>query len=322
MRTSHSLATTVVALALASTSAQESRIDPESLLSSKFQFTANELGQVRQGQPVVKVKADGTELSLVGAIKLSGKKERLADWVKNIEHFRRSAELGVAQVVPAPPAAAGFTGVTLDASDVSELQHCAAGKCAIRVSPEAIGRLKGEVQWGAANASNQANDIFRQMLLGYTNAYLANGSDAETRALVGKATTLTEISPELAAYLQRYPQAPLPSSDQLFYWSSTPASSTSIVSVHHLTVYKPRPSEIWIADKNLYASRYFDAGVLVIGMYDAPDGNGFYAVAGSRMKSSQLGGVAGTVLRRQIQRSASDSVKTYLEWIRDSLRMG
>jgi hypothetical protein len=37
------------------------------------------------------------------------------------------------------------------------------------------------------------------------------------------------------------------------------------------------------------------------------------------VKSGFLGGVGGTVLRRQIQRSASDTVKVYLEWLRDSL---
>ena len=46
------------------------------------------------------------------------------------------------------------------------------------------------------------------------------------------------------------------------------------------------------------------------------------SIALPNMQSSQLGGVGGTVLRRQIQRSAADSVKIYLEWMRDSLAAG
>lgn len=307
------LLTTVTGVGIGS---QGARIDPARVLADRFQFTPRELSQVNQAQPVVKAKIDGDELALVGAVRMPGKKERLSDWVKNVAHFRRSAELGVAQIVPVPPAATAFASVALDPADLAELQHCAAGKCALRVSADALGRLQRDVQWGSPNAASQANDVFRQMLLGYTSAYLKSGNASP---LVRRAVTLTAIAPELVTYLERYPQTPLSGADQLFYWSATPASSTTILSVHHLTVYTPRPSEIWIVDTNVYASRYFDAALLLIGLYDAPDGNGFFAVAGSRMMSSQLTGVAGTVLRRQIQRSASDSVKTYLEWIRDSL---
>jgi hypothetical protein len=37
------------------------------------------------------------------------------------------------------------------------------------------------------------------------------------------------------------------------------------------------------------------------------------------MKSSDLTGVAGTVLRRRIQQSAVETVQMYLGWMRDSL---
>jgi hypothetical protein len=310
----------LLAIAVLSTgvgsASQATRIDPERLLAERFQFSAKDLGEVRAARPVVKVTADETELALIGSIRLPGKKDRLSDWIKNIEHFRGSAELGVAKPIATPPAVSAFSGVTLDASDLSEMQHCATERCAIKLSPETLARLQRDVQWGSANAAGQANDIFRQMLLGYTKAYLQSGNG---NPLAARAATLTAIAPELANFLERYPKATLPNADQLFYWSISPASSTQIVSLHHLTVYKPRPDETWIADRNFYASRYFDAGALVVGLYDAPDGTGFYAVAGSRVRSSQLGGVAGTVLRRQIQRSAADSVKIYLEWMRDSL---
>jgi len=251
--------------------------DPERLLSERFQFTPAQLAQARQGQPIVKVKAQGKELNVLGAIRLPGKKERLSAWVRNIDAFRRAAELGNAHVIPSPPTAAAFA---------------------------------------------QADDAFRTPLLEHATAYVSRGDSREDmRALIGKAATLTDLAPELVAYLDRFPAAQLTGADQTLYWSSTAAGSDSVVSLHHLIVYPGRSGEIWIADKNLYASKYFDAGVLVIGLYDAKDGQGFYAVAGSRLKSSQLGGKMATVLRSQVQRVAADNVKTYLEWLRDSLAM-
>jgi hypothetical protein len=307
----------LVLLVVGAVSAQGTRVDPERILTGQFQFTSKDLGQARQGQPVVKVKVEGDELGLIGAIRLPGKKERLSEWVRNIEHFRRSAELGTAQIVATPPTAAAFAGLTLGPGDLDEVRRCAAEKCAIRLSADALARLRQ----GA-----DPNDTLRGMLLDDTVRYLKSGNTGisaafadDTRRLTGQARSLTALSPELVTWLDGFPAASLTDADHLVYWSAMPAGSASMVTLHHLVVYRRGPGETWIADKSLYSSRYFDAGVLVLGLYDAADGAGFYAVAGSRMKSSQLSGVAGTVLRRQIQRSASDTVKTYLEWMRDSL---
>lgn len=333
MRTASWLILSVTTL-LAGVAGQGAPTDPELILSERFRFTSTEVDQARQGTPIVKVQSDGEELVIVGAIKLTGTKERLADWLRNVEHFRTSAELGVTHVVAAPPAAAAFAGVTLDPSDLAELQQCRPDTCAIRLSGDALTRLQRDVAWGSPNAASQANEIVRAMLLGYTTAYLNGGNAAvaaydapqaqrsyadDMRALLGKAKNLTDLAPEFAAALDGFPAATPAGVEQVFYWSATPAGSVTILTLHHLLVYRPRPNEVWIADKNVYSSRYFDAGVVAIGLYDAPQGGGYYALAGSRVKVSKLGGMAATVLRRQIQRSASSTVKMYLEWLRESL---
>ena len=327
MRSSCGYAVVFVAiLGAALAAAQAPPADPERILSERFQFTAAEVAQARQGQPVVKVTASGEQLVAGGAIKLTGKKERLSEWLRNVEHFRTAAQLGITHVIASPPAAAAFAGFNPDAPDIAELQQCRADKCAIRLSSDAAARLQ-------ANPS-QAADVFRQMLLGYAAAYVKGGHDAvgqydapqagrtfakDMLLLIQQSTRVIDLAPDLAGFLGRFPAASLPASDQLLYWSSVPAGSSSIVSLHHLVVYHPRPTEVWIADKSFYATRYIDAGLLSIALYDAPDGSGFYAIAGSRVRASKLGGVGATVLRRTIQRSASDTVKTYLEWVRDSL---
>jgi hypothetical protein len=325
MRTSWCVAAFLLLAAGAVTGAQ-ARVDPEKILSERFQFSAAEVADARQGKPAVKVKASSDELYVLGAIRIPGKKERLADWLRNIEHFRNAAELGMSHVVPAPPTAAAFAQVPVDAADLSDLAQCAAGKCPILLSAEAQAQLQRD--------PSKAADIIRQMLLGYTTAYLSGGDAAvaaydgsqsrrsfveDMRRLAGESTTLTALSSDLVAYLERYPAGTLPNSQQLFYWASAPVESNSVLTLHHLVVYRPAPAEVWVVDKQIYASRYVDAGALAIGLYDAPDGTGFYAVVGSRAKMSALGGVAATVLRRQIQRSAADTVKMYLEWLRESL---
>ncbi len=303
-------------VASAAPRSQGAKVDPERVLAERFRFSSAEIAQARQGQAIVKITTDSDELTGVGAIRLDGKKERLADWLKNVEHFRNAAELGTAHIIPMPPTAGAFAGVTLDSTDLAELKRCTADKCDIRLPANVLAQLQRD-------GGGKANDIIRQMLFDYTAAYMKTGNAAvspEMHGLIAKAKTLTEMAPAFVAYLDGYPGAAPPGVDQRFYWSTMPAGDVSIVAVHHMIQYSPRAEEIWIADKTLYATRYFDAAVTAIGLYDAPGGAGFYVVAGSRMKASALTGVAATLLRRQVQRSAADTVKMYLEWIRDSLQ--
>lgn len=255
--------------------------DPTRILADRLGFSASEVDQVRNGQPVVKMLATTAreDLGLVGAIHLSGKKERLADWLRNIEHFRNSAQLGTTHLVPMPPTADAFAGVPAE--------------------------------------PKVRDDLFR-----WTAAYVNDGATPfpdDLRRLIQQAQTVNDLAPEFLAYLAGYPKTALANVDQLLYWASTAADSSPIVSVHHLVVYHPPGREVWIADKTIYATRYIDAGVLAIALYDSPGGDGFYAIAGSRVKSSELSGAAATILRRRIDSSAIDTVKTYLEWLRDSL---
>jgi hypothetical protein len=255
--------------------------DPARILSDRLGFSPSEIDQASAGQPVVKMltSSQREELGIVGAIRLSGKKERLADWLRNIEHFRNSAQLGTTHVVPMPPTVDAFAGVPAD--------------------------------------QKAREDLFR-----WAAAYVSSGACAypdDMRRLMEQARTVNDLSPEFVSFLTAYPKTPLGNVDQLIYWAAMPADSDSIISVHHLAVYHPPGREVWIADKTIYSTRYIDAGVLAIALYDAPDANGFYAIAGSRVKSSELARTAAALLRGRIERSVADTVKTYLEWLRDSL---
>ncbi len=289
----------LTAIALAGTAAHvhtaahaQAQTDPERILADRLQFSAAEIAGARAGQPVVKTLSttERDEIGIAGAMRLTGKKERLADWLRNIEHFRTSAQLGTAHVIPMPMTAGAFAGASAD-------------------------------------------ENVRNALFGYANAYV-NGGDAgidayagagarsfaaDTRQLIQQATAVSSLAPELSAYLQAYPKTTLAGVDQLLYWSSMATDSDPLVAVHQLVIFRRGANEVWIADKTLYATRDIDAGVLAIGLYDTPDGTGYFVVAGSRLKASRLGTAAGRLLRRQIDREGADTVRMYLEWLRDSL---
>ena len=305
-------------------SVQTAPTDPERLLAERFQFPAEEISQARAGQPIAKLIAgrDKDELAVVGAVRLDGDMKRLVEWVRNIEHFRHAAELGTTRAIESPPTAKSFADLALDAKDLAALKACRPGDCDLRVPDELIAKFQSGVAWDTPTGSAQANALFAGMLTEYAAAY-AHGGDAavgnDFGDLLRGATTLYALAPELADYLQKFPASNLADVDHRLYWTNLTDSWGSIVSLHHLVVYRRPSGDAIIADKTFYASRYFDVAALVLSMHATPDGKGYYLIAGSRAKSSNLTSVGGRVLRGQVERAAASTVKMYLEWLRDSL---
>jgi len=313
-------------IAVAALTAQSARIDPERLLADRFKFSPAELAQARSGEPVAKMIAstDRSELAIGGAIRLDGDKNKLAAWIRNIAQFRGSAELGLTRVVSSPPSVESFADLVLDATDLAALQKCSSKSCDLLLSAESVNDFNTKVQWGSPNAAAQATTLMREMFVAYAKSYLHGGDAALGNGfgeLLQGATNLFELAPEFAGYLQRFPATKLAGVDERLYWSTMPVDKASIIGLHHLVIHRRAAGDILIADKTIYASRYLDVGALVISLHDAADGKGYYLVAGSRMKASQLSGMAGSLLRRQIQRSALDTVRMYLGWLRDSLAL-
>jgi hypothetical protein len=303
---------------------QTAPTDPEHILATRFEFSSEDVRQARGGEPIARMIAsqDRDELAVVGAVRLDGDTKRLVDWVRNVEHFRHAAELGLTRGIESPPAAQSFADLVLDAKDLAALRACRPGRCDLRVPDEVMATFQRGVAWDTPEGSANVNAVFAGMLTEYAAAYLHGGDAAagnDFGALLRGAATLSELAPELTAYLQNFPRSKLAGVDQRFYWTNLTDTWGSIISLHHLVVYRRPSGDAIIADKTFYASRYFDAAAIVLSMHETPDGKGYYLIAGSRAKSSRLAGVGGRVLRGQVERAAAATVKMYLAWLRDSL---
>ena len=316
--------------------AQVRTFDVERQLSERFGFTAAEVAQARNGQAVSKLlptKDDG-EVGILGAVRIDADPERLVVWFKDVASFRKAAELGLSRRLSAPPAIGDFADLSLDAGELSALRTCRPGDCDLRMGDRAIQRFQTEVDWTAADAARRANLLARQLLLGHAQAYLKGGDQAlgayhnekaprvladEFRQLLSQSTALYDIAPPLAAYLERFPSAELPGSEQFLYWAKGGVGNDASITLHQLVIYRAPGGETFIADKQLYASRYADAAITVVSLAAAPDGKGFYALVGARARSTMLKGIGARLLRGRVEKAARDTTSMYLDWIRASL---
>ena len=315
----------VAPLAAIVSGATQTAPDPERVLSERFQFSPEDLALARSGQPVARMMiASGArdELAVMGALRLDGDKQRLVDWVTNIQQFRHAAELGLTRAIGSPPALEAFADLSLDAKDLAALQACRPGRCDLRLPDDVIAKFQSDVPWGTADAPARANAQAAAMLVGYAQAYLRGGDAAlgnEFGELLRGATTLNALAPEFATYLERFPASTLAGIDQRLYWTNMTEGSESIISLHHLVVLRRPAGDVLIADKTIYASRYFDVAALVL--VDAGDrrrqgllpdcGQPSQVVEAHWRRRPRPARASGAVGR--------STVKMYLEWVRDSL---
>ena len=307
----------------------------ERSLVDRFGFSAADIGQLRAGEVIVKtLPAEGREIAVVGAVRIPDDKERLVRWIRDVEGFRKAAELGVSRRIHSPPTINDFGDLALDSGELAALQRCQPGDCALRLGDQAIQRFRAEVDWAAPDAGRRANLLTRQLMLGYTEAYLRGGDQAlgaahnerqpravadEFRTLIRGATNLYALANPLATYLERFPETPSQSAEQFLYWAKGGVGPEPSITLHHLVIYSDPGGNIYIADKQLYASRYVDAGMLVLWLATPPDGQGYYLFAGMRGRSGTLEGLAARVMRGRIEQESQAYLRIYLDWLRKSL---
>jgi hypothetical protein len=329
------LASGVAAAATRPSRAQTSPVDVERVLAERFGFSPVNLGQLRDGYVVSTIAPlEGPEMAVFGAVRIPDDKERLVRWIRDVAGFRKAADLGIAKKLGSPPAINDFGELALDASELAALARCKPGDCGLRLGDRAIARFQAEVDWTAADAGRRANLLARQLLLGYAEAYLRGGDGAlgaahDERtpervadafgALIADATRLYALAPSLATYLARYPAPPSVPVEEFLYWAKGGLGTEPAITLHHLVIQRDPAGSIFIANKQLYASRYIDASLLVLWLATAPDGRGYYLLAGLRGRSGMLEGLAARVLRKRIEAESHSYVNIYLDWLRKSL---
>jgi hypothetical protein len=310
-------------------------LDIERALTERFGFSATEIGQLRAGQVVVKtLPAEGREMGVAGAVRIPDDKDRLVRWIRDVEGFRKAADLGQSRKLSTPPTINDFGDLALDASELAALQRCQPGECGLRLGDRAIARYRAEVDWTAADAGRRANLLTRQLMLGYAEAYLRGGDDAlgaahnerqpravgeDFRSLIRGATNLYALAGPLATYLERFPGAPALPGEQFLYWAKGGIGTEPSITLHHLVIYREPGGSVFVADKQLYASRYVDASLLVLWLGTPPDGQGYYLLAGMRGRSSLLEGLAARMLRGRVEQESHEYLRIYLDWLRKSL---
>jgi hypothetical protein len=208
----------------------------------------------------------------------------------------------------------------------------------VKISTAAMTRFRNQVGWSSPNASLQAHQMAREMILELVQAYQANGNAAlgqyddgsepiavadEFRAVLANSQQLPVPVPELIAYLDEYPRSRPAGASDFFYWSVVDFGLKLTVRVNHVITYplagRPAGVSHVIAIKQLYANHYFHTALEVRLLADddvRADRRGFYLLSIIRSRSDGTTGLKGSLLRPIITRRSRNAVRGYLEYLK------
>jgi hypothetical protein len=333
------LGISVLAAAGAAVPKAANQAAPAADLLVRVGLTSEEAAKARAGQAVVRVltpNAD-TEVAVAGAIRIRGNLERLVAWLRDVESFRKAIGTEAVGAFDRPARPEDFAQTVGAGIDLDELQRCRPGACDIRMPAAYLSRFASEVPWGTPPAATAAAALARQLLAEYAVAYQKGGDAAlgahhdqkapqaiaaDFQDLLRRATRLWNLAYPFASYLETFPADRPPDVEDRFYWTRESGLRQPVTTLHHVVLQRLPDKSLRLADKQFYASREFDTGLLVGQATPSPDGQTFDLVVSVRARGARLGSVAARVLRGRIERELADTLAVYLDWLQRNFALG
>jgi hypothetical protein len=281
------------------------------------------------GAPLAKnLEADpGKEVAVFGAIWINAPIANYVAALQDIENFEKGAGFRATRKVSEPARIQDFAELVLPIEDVQDLKACKVGDCELKVSGEALARLKKEIDWTKPDAKAQVERLVRAMAVDYVNAYREGGNSRlavyrdrsnptfvanEFRELVTGMPELGEYLPDMRQYLLEYPKAGARPTTSFIYWQEAEFGLKPTIRLSHVAIQEGRDATI-VASKQLYSSHYFWTALELRALVPDPSrGSGFWFVNVNRSRSDGLTGFVGRIIRGKVRDGARNGLASAL----------
>jgi hypothetical protein len=305
-------------------------------------FSAAEVARFEMGEVIGRVAPGDNqqEVAVLGAVRIRSAKDDTLSYFNQFLSFEDGEVTLQFGRFSQSPVVADVSRLTLEPDDVDSLRTCRPRDCDIRIGAAGIAEFQRVVNWNAPDASAQVNQLARERIASYVADYLARGNAAlvtyddrlqpvslasQWQAILANTKNFGHYAPALQEYLDKFPRASLPGASDLLYWAKENYGLPKpVVHVTHMVTWRDpsRNDRILVAQKQIYASHYYDGSLAVSAILDAPAANGrpasdllyFNRARGDLLKGG-FGGLRQRVARDQAKKAAVQTLTT----IRDAL---
>ena len=305
-------------------------------------LTSQQIAAIDAGRPVAKVLSWGrpSEVYVFGAVHVDGSPETYLEAARDVGRLSGTPGYQGIREIRDNATVSDLSALAFDPDDVKALRNCREGSCDVQLPTSGIQLFRDSVDWSRPDAADQANALARPAVLQLVQAYRGGGNEAlgeyrdkqhpariaeQFQTMIGRASALPDVLPELRRYLLEYPKAELAGADSFFYWEKVAFGLKPTIRVNHAVIYRGRSQGRdfgVVAIKQLYATHYFhtalDMSVCVDdGATVAP--HGFYLLTLKGSEQEGLTGAKGSILRKVVVDKTRSSLESALASIKRSV---
>ena len=299
----------------------------------------DQIAAIRSGKPVARVVDSHTldEVFVFGAVYVEAVPESYVKLASDIEALRKLPSYLAIQSFSDPPQLSDLDAFTLTQKDIDELKTCKAGHCQFQLPSEAIEDFQRTIDWSAPDVAERANRLAQRMALQALLNYRQGGNRAlgayrdknhpaavaETfSSLIAGWEALPVYLPDLNQYLLEYPKAKSDNVQTAFYWEKVNFGLKPTFRIVQKIIYRetdPVDPVYAVAEKQVYASHYFQTALdLTVCVKDARR-PGFYLITIKGSKQAGLTGLKGSIVRKVAVDKTRSSLERVLLTIKQKL---
>lgn len=329
----------IVLLLLPSVVKAESADEPHKFFREFAGLNGEQIVAIRSGKPIAKVIESPTpdEVYVFGSVYVEATPESYLKLATDIDTLRKLPSYLAIQSFSDPPQLSDLEGFTLEQQDITELKNCKAEHCQLQLPTEAIEEFQQSIDWSAPDVADRVNRLAQRLALQALTEYMKGGNTAlgayrdkkhpaavaETFAsLIGRFEALPVYLPELNDYLLDYPSAKSENVQAGFYWEKVNFGLKPTFRIVQKIVYRGaigKEPAYAVAEKQIYASHYFQTALDLSVCIKDPQRSGFYIITVKGSKQAGLTGLKGSIVRKVAVDKTRSSLERVLVTIKQKL---
>ncbi|MCU1340104.1 MAG: hypothetical protein JWO19_5685 [Bryobacterales bacterium] len=329
----------IVLLLLPSVVKAESADEPYKFFREFAGLNEEQIVAIRSGKPIAKVIESPTpdEVYVFGSAYVEATPESYIKLASDIDTLRKLPSYLAIQSFSDPPQLSDLEGFTLEQRDIAELKNCKAEHCQLQLPTEAIEEFQQSIDWSAPDVADRVNRLAQRLALQALTEYMKGGNTAlgayrdkkhpaaiaDTFAsLTGRFEALPVYLPELNEYLLDYPKAKSENVQAGFYWEKVNFGLKPTFRIVQKIVYRGaigKEPAYAVAEKQIYASHYFQTALDLSVCIKDPQRSGFYIITVKGSKQAGLTGLKGSIVRKVAVDKTRSSLERVLVTIKQKL---